>query len=223
VTPEGTLKWRRNLPFYAYTFPVLSLSPDGGYLFFEDVTLDAANGDLLTERTQDPFDRYFVGVDGEVYLGGANGLLHWRETENGLEISPEATFDARTLALGFRSLQAAGVTPEQHLWLLFNSNFEFPKLVWYGLDGSLREYVDLPYFQAWLAGIDQDTNLIVCGIQDNVGLECRSLARERRDPLWKLTLPDGAGINGAALVPGRLYLTTYDGMLLALEDGGAAR
>ena len=224
VSPEGAVKWRRNLPFYGYNFPVLSLSPDGAYLFFEDVTLDAATGALLTERTVDPFDRFFVGVDGEVYLGGANGLLQWHATEQGAEIIPKAKFDPRALALGFRSLQAAGVTPEQRVWLLFNSNYEFPKLVWYDLDGTLREYVDLAYRPAWLAAMDQDSGLVICGMLASVGLECRALARERRDALWRLTLEEGGfGVNGAALVPGRLYVTTFDGILYALGSAGAAQ
>lgn len=223
VTPEGTLKWRRNLPFYAYTFPVLALSPDGAYVFFEDVALDTATGALLTDRTVDPFDRFFVGVDGEIYLGGANALLQWRETDLGAEIAPVATFDPRLLALGFRSLQAAGVTPEQRLWLLFNSPFEFPKLVWYNLDGSLREFVDLPYRFAWLAAVDRDSNIIICGLLQGQGLECRALPREGREPLWRLTLDEGgAGVNGAALVPGRLYVTSIDGVLYALGGPEAA-
>ena len=220
VTPEGAVKWRRNLPFYAYSFPVLSLSPNGTTLFFEDVALDTATGALLTDRTVDPFDRYFVGVDGEIYLGGANALLQWQESEQGIEIAPLAAFDARLLALGFRGLQAAGVTPEQRVWMLFNSPFEFPKLVWYGLDGSLLDYVDLPYQQAWLAGLDQDSNVIACGIVPMEGLECRALLPQSREVLWKVKLPDAASVNGAALVPGRLYLTTFDGVLLALETQG---
>jgi hypothetical protein len=220
VSPEGSVRWRRGLPFYGYNFPSLSLSPDGAYLFFEDVAMDAATGALLTERTRDPFDRYFVGVDGEIYLGGPNALLQWRETDGGAEITERAKFDPRTLALGFRSLQAAGVTPEQRLWLLFNSRFEFPKLVWYDLDGTLLEYLDLPYRPAWLGAMDQDSSLIICGLIDGQGAECRALPRERRDPLWRVPLgEDGFVVNGAALVPGSLYVTTADGVLYAIRDG----
>src|SRR5204862_5195174 len=43
VNNNGTLKWRVNLPAYAYNAPLLTLSPDGAYLFFEDIALDAAN------------------------------------------------------------------------------------------------------------------------------------------------------------------------------------
>lgn len=134
--------------------------------------------------------------------------------------SPSAPPSTRTLALGFRGLQAAGVTAEQRLWLLFNSNFEFPKLVWYGLDGTLREYVDLPYFPAWLAAVDQDSNIVLCGLVDRRGAECRALARESREPLWRVPLGEGGHVvNGAALVPGWLYVTTSDGVLYALGEG----
>jgi len=225
VTPEGVLKWRRNLPFYAYQFPSLSLSPNGDYVFFEDVSLEAATGALVTDRSRDPFDRFFVGADGEVYLGGANTLLRWQETEAGIEIAPIATFESRALALGFRSLQAAGVTPERRLWLMFNSPFEFPKVVWFNLDGSLLEFADLPYRQSWLAAVDQDSSLVTCGIVELQGVECRAVAQGSRSPAWRVELEDSVGINGAALVPGRLYVTTFDGLLLALieADSSAAR
>jgi hypothetical protein len=158
-------------------------------------------------------------VDGEIYLGGANALLQWQETERGAEITQRAKFDPRVLALGFRGLQAAGVTPEQRLWLLFNSNFEFPKLVWYDLDGALREHVDLPYSPAWLAAVDQDSNIVICGLLQGEGAECRALARESREPLWRLPLgEDGFIVNGAALVPGRLYVTSLEGVLYAIGE-----
>ena len=106
--------------------------------------------------------------------------------------------------------------------MFFNSDFEFPRLVWYGLDGVLGEYVDLPYSPAWFAAIDQDSNIVACGLIRGEGAECRALARESRQTLWQLPLgEDGFVVNGAALVPGRLYVTTIDGVLYALGDGAA--
>ena len=66
--------------------------------------------------------------------------------------------------------------------------------------------------------MDQDSTMVICGLVEGQGAECRALARERREPLWRLPLgQDDFVVNGAALVPGRLYVTTADGVLYAIE------
>jgi outer membrane protein assembly factor BamB len=221
VTGEGRVKWRVNLPFYSYNFPLLSLSPDGQYVFFEDVAFDASDGAVLTKRTLDPFDRFFVGVDAKVYLGGASALLEWRTTERGAEIVPRAQFDARALALGFRALQVAGISPDQQVWMLFNSPFEHAKLVWFDMSGNLRQAVDTPFSFGWLVSTDGDSNFYLCGLVDQEGFQCRGMAPGATAPLWKLPLPAVQGaIDGGALVPGRLYVTTTGGDLYAIDYDG---
>jgi peptide/nickel transport system permease protein len=224
VHNNGTLKWRVNLPSYAYNSPGLTLSPDGAYVFFEDVAVDTADGAQLTKRTIDPFDRFFVGSNGTVYLGGPNAVLEFRTTEAGAAITPLATFDARSLALGFRALEAAGVTADGKLWLLFNSQFENAKIVWFDLAGQVLGIVDTPYAFGHAAGIDSNSVFYLCGYVELQGPECRAVSSQGGSARWQLhpAKPHGF-INGSALVGGRLYLTTTGGDLFVFADLEAAQ
>lgn len=227
VTVDGMLKWKVNLPFYGYVAPLLTVSPSDEYLFFEDVAMSTKDGELLTERTLDPLDKYFVGLDGKVYLAGPGLLLEWRTTDQGIEIAQRAKWDMRSLSLGFRALRAAGITPQQRLWVLFASDFEFAKMIWLDLAGEVRGVVEYPYRPSWIAALDGDSTIYMCGnvttsefgSAPGSALECRATPAEEREPLWKLTLEQGAIVNGGALTPGRLYVTTVDGILYAIESG----
>ncbi len=219
VNNNGTPAWRVNLPTYAYTSPGLTLSPDGAFMFFEDVAFDTADGAQLTQRTIDPFDRFVVGSNGLMYLVGPNGVLEFRSTETGAAITPRASFDARSLALGFRTMSAAGVTADEKVWLFFSSQFENAKIVWFDLAGQLLGVNDTPYTAGYAAAIGSSAVFYVCGVVKRADSECRAVTSEGGSPRWQLspTQPRGV-INGSALVGGRLYLTTTGGELYVFAD-----
>ncbi|MEP7356387.1 MAG: hypothetical protein ABI847_04055, partial [Anaerolineales bacterium] len=223
VNNNGTLKWRVNLPTYAYNSPNLILSPDGAYVFFEDVAIDTTNGSELTKRSADPFDRFVVGSNGEIYLAGPNGILEFRATQAGAAITPVATFDAQSLALGFRTMVAAGVTADGKVWLLFNSQFEDAKVVWFDLAGQSLGVDNTPYGGGFPAALDSNGVFYLCGFVELQGPECRAVTAQGGNPRWALhpAKPNGL-INGAALVGGRLYLTTFGGDLYVFADLEAA-
>ena len=116
------------------------------------------------------------------------------------------------------------MTPDGHLWLLFNSQFEDAKLVWFDLAGNLLEVDDTPYAEGWPAALDSKSIFYLCGYLELGGPECRALTAQSASPRWQLKLPKANGIvNGSALVAGRLYLTTTGGHLFVMKDLAATQ
>jgi outer membrane protein assembly factor BamB len=60
----------------------------------------------------------------------------------------------------------------------------------------------------------------MCGLLTTEGQssECRANRPGNGAPVWKLELNDEAIPMGGAIVPGRIYVTTLDGNLYAIED-----
>lgn len=232
VTLDGDLRWKVPLPTYSYAQPLPRLSADGQYLLFEDMVVDPADGATLFAETKEPLDKYFAGTDGGIYLRKQASLLAWRPTEGGAEVTEHAEWDVRGLALGFRFPNEAGGTPDGRMWVLYASDFEFAKVLWVDADGTARVPVDFPYRPSRMIAVDQDATTYLCRqvssptqspFARTQGLECRAHRPDPGEPLWTVALEQGGLPNGGALVPGRLYVTTRNGLLYAIGDGQPAR
>jgi outer membrane protein assembly factor BamB len=227
VSLDGEVKWKKPLPTYSYTSPIPRLSARGEYVFFEDTAVSAQTGGLVFEETKEPLDKYIVGTNGTTFLRQQTALSKVKETEQGEEISQFSKWDPRALGLGFRFPRDAGVTPDGRIWVLYASDFEFAKLVWLGQNGELLAPIDYPYRPSRLIGLDQNATAYVCGMRfesqsggrRSAGAQCQAHRPGAGEPVWELNLEQGSPPNGGAIVPGRLYVTTTNGMLYAIGGG----
>jgi peptide/nickel transport system permease protein len=220
LEPDGTVRWEQTLPTFSYASPLPRLSGDGRLLFFEDVVVDAAMGEVLYAETPEPLDKFVVGVDGRMYRRQQSMLLEFIPADGQAQLVERARWDGRSLGLGFRFPLDAGVTPSGRTWLYFESEFEFPKLAWLDPAGQPLAPLDYPYTGLTrLVGIDVNDVAYVCGllIQDAPAAECRANRPGESAPTWKVALPDGTTPVGGALGPGRLYVTLDEGLLYVLE------
>jgi len=217
------------------------LDASGEYLFFEDVILDAHTGATLFGRSDQPISKYVVGVNGNIYLRTQTALLEWKPNDEGATLSEFAKWDLRSLGLGFRFPNDAGVLPDGRAWVYYASGFEFVKLVWLDANQQALSPTDYPYRSpARLLGIDGNATTYLCGVAENetVGhtvLECRANVPGSSAPAWKVTLDSGRAVAlvntapvgatlprgrpypvGGAIVPGYVYVATGDGYLYAL-------
>jgi hypothetical protein len=229
VGSSGEVKWQAGLPTYSYVSPQPHLSADEQLLLFEDMLLDPATGATLAEQTDLILDRYLVGADGNLYLGGQEtvDLVQW---EGGRpEIVPQARLELLALNLGFRIPSVIGVTPGGRVWVYYGSEFEYFKLLWADRQGSILDVVDYPWpgTGSTLVGVAQDGTAYACGgsrrgsIAAGITLECAAYNVDRPSATWELALERGGRPLGGAIAPGRIYVTTDGGFLLAIGEGGA--
>ncbi len=221
VNSAGEQVWRELLPTFSYAIPIARLSNDEKYLFFEDTVLDRTTGDLLQEGTFEASDRYEVSVkDGQTYLTYQGGMRELVSQEDKFDFIDRIKVDLRGFGLVTRLLQNAGVTGSGRYWMYYASGFEYGRLIWMDAQGVPENPIDYPYIgESLLVGIDQDDTLYMCGIAtDRQSVECRANRPGTGAPLWKLEINDAGYPIGGAIVPGRIYVTTLDGNLYAIED-----
>ena len=216
------------MPTYSYTYAHPRQSMDGTLVYFEDVTLDVATGEIVAEATTESADRYVIGVNGRTYLHRQAGMAEVGPDGSAVELgSPEGDaaltvrLDLRTLNLGGRAPANAGVLGNGGTWFLYASPFEFDKIVWMAPNATVAQATDYPYRHGWLAGIDAEAHVYQCGLVqgEGGGLECRANRLGSSQALWQMQFEEQAPAVGAALVNGRLYVAALGGQLYALEDG----
>jgi peptide/nickel transport system permease protein len=224
VRPTGDLVWRVSLPTYSYINPQPALSPDGKYVFFEDIAVDAASGKLAVEASDAILDRYLVGADGKLYLAGQDNFAVAAITGDQVQIQPQGLIDLLNLSLGQRIPKAAGVAPSGRFWVFYQSPFDYAKLLWTEADGSTLNVVDYPWAGGTgdLVALSRNGTAYACGSngRSEVGgvLECSSYLVDRPSDTWKLEIEPGGALVGGALVDGRLYILSRNA-LYAIEDG----
>ncbi|HSN77004.1 MAG TPA: PQQ-binding-like beta-propeller repeat protein [Anaerolineae bacterium] len=224
VRPNGELVWRVGLPTYSYVSPQPLLSPDGRYVFFEDIVLDAATGRTLIEASDAILDRYLVGADGRLYLAGQDNFAAAIIDGEEVQLQPQGQIDLLNLALGQRVPSAAGVAPSGRYWVFYGSPFDFAKLLWTEADGSTLNVVDYPWSGGTgrLVGLGEDGTVYACGSngrsQRGGILECSGYLVDRPSATWTLEIEPGGAPEGGALVDGRLYVVSGS-TLYAIDDG----
>lgn len=238
VGAAGETLWLADIPKYSYLSARLRLSSDERYIFFEDLIVDSRDGQVLTAETLDPLDRFIVGTNGLSYLVSQNQILELDPDELGGGMRVYAVWDAASQGLGTRLPEDSGLIPDGRVWVMYASSFEFAKLIWVNQEGEIISTVAYSWRgdASKLIGMDQLGTAYVCGVgnarnEQGKVMECRATPAGRSDMLWEIALGKGDyprwtdhGLyqhlipSGGALAPGRLYLTTYSGLLLALGD-----
>jgi hypothetical protein len=75
-----------------------------------------------------------------------------------------------------------------------------------------------------MVGVDGKQTYYICGVEARPGhgeeSKCLAYPQGSTEPLWEYPLEEAEDdVIGAALVEGRLYVTTGDGLLFAIGDG----
>jgi ABC-type dipeptide/oligopeptide/nickel transport system permease subunit/outer membrane protein assembly factor BamB len=219
VSSQGQVIWKKNLPTFSYTTPVLRISLDGEMLFFEDTVQNTNTGDPFIEKTYDPQDRYIVGADGKNYVATPTTVYEFILKGKVGELRQVAKWDPRVLNVEFRILNTAGVTPSGDIWLDFGSYFEFSRVLWINSNGQVSNVIDYPFSgDPILIALDKNNVIYMCGTTSENHAECRATRAETGIVAWKIIFDKGTDPLGGALVPGRIYVTTANGYLYALEE-----
>src|SRR5690606_1473943 len=113
----------------------------------------------------------------------------------------------------------SGISADSFMWLFYSQSFSTARIAWIDGNSRLLTNIEAVLRDTRLVGIDPAGNAYLCG---RVGkARCLQFDRSAGTVGWDATLPVGLGVAGGALAPGRLYVSTADGFLVALGDAGA--
>jgi hypothetical protein len=92
-------------------------------------------------------------------------------------------------------------------------------LVWIDTrDGRLLATIRYPHQPSRLIAVGPAGEAYVCGM-GQAGTTCLAYQPDSKTTVWHATLGPYGSVAGGALVPGRLYVTTERGVLLAIGKG----
>lgn len=223
ANPDGVHRWTSHrLPGSGEATP--HLNPDGQVLFVQDAVLDVETGRLLDYNTVVRAGQaginasYMVGGDGLNYLREGHDILRWESTPDGLQVVGKAswTYQTSTVYQPFDS----GVSSAGTGVLIYGSMYDDLRVVQLSMDSRLLTNLHWPLKSPRLAATDAADRAYVCGTANAGGVECLAVKPGDNDePDWHIRLDmGGETIGGAALVQGRLYVTTQEGWLYAIGE-----
>jgi ABC-type dipeptide/oligopeptide/nickel transport system permease subunit/outer membrane protein assembly factor BamB len=203
------------------------ISPQGTFAFLQDGAIYARSGgkvdisgltDTISPDKYVLSPKFFVGADEHTYLALGHGAYQWHSTEEGLVSDGYTERNISTnVAGGYLVPNDIGLMPSGLMWLFYSN--EYINTVLYGIDFATD--AELPSYKQRIYGTklfatDPKAVAYLCG--NNYGTpQCFAVKFGNSSPEWTMDL-DGVGTLGGALAPGRLYVTTNDGLLFALGD-----
>lgn len=215
VAADGTPRWHTATPYGYHETPPL-LSADGRWLIREDLVVDAQSGTVIEWPTLEGIDALTTGADGQQYLLSGDVIMRWNYTDDDVEITQSAMWDSQVFT--FFEPHFFGAHTDNTLWLLYTSNNNNTQ-VWLHPDGKLINMARAPISQrSTLVGLDAQLTAYVCGNSQRGNLICAALGKSSPDPLWELDTETELRPQAGAVVPGRIYLTTKEGVLYAIGD-----
>jgi peptide/nickel transport system permease protein len=236
VLPNGQLLWSVK-PGTHGADAGLRLTADAKQILVKNTVVNSMDGSVvdLTLPTADSrvyADKavLFVGADGKTYLLAGHIVMQWKQTSQGFTLIQSANWNYQASGINqFSSLPVdSGVDPRGNIWLYYSNVYGGTYIYWLGPTGNIIGNFYEPFsHDTHLVGIDGADTAYVCGVgQDptfnTVGGLCQANSPNSLTPLWTYSLPEGSYvITGAALAPGRLYLLSAEGNLIALGDASA--
>ncbi len=183
----------------------------------------AATGVALTSGVPIGVDEYAIGADGYLYVriqhtAGSMALTQWRfQGEGKAEMVQEISWpDARRFVSPPRQI---GAMPNGVIWLAYYfDSIEDAKIGWTNAAGARIGVATFAHQPSRPIAVDQAGTLYTCGTPRTGGAECLAFPTGATAPRWQVALPGGTAVQGGALVPGTLYVTTREGTLYALRD-----
>lgn len=135
-------------------------------------------------------------------------------TETGVEVKPGRTWPYN----GYVAVTPVeqGVTPNGLAWMFYTGDFSDTRLVWLEDEGKLVGNTRIAERQSRLIGIDKDLTAFICSNNYGAFSRCEALAINDDKPAWELDIGENIQVVGGALVPGRFYITTNMGELIAV-------
>jgi hypothetical protein len=126
------------------------------------------------------------------------------------------TYQTSTIYQPFDS----GVSPLGTGVLIYGSQFDVLRVVQLASGGRLITNLHWDQNRPRLVATDLADRAYVCGSTNQGRAECIAvLPGENEEPGWRVVFDEGAfTFAGAALVPGRLYVSTEEGWLYAVGD-----
>jgi hypothetical protein len=223
VSPDGIPLWLGIL-FDGYGEEPPVISAGGGYIFLANGAGSAKSGAPLNlgyltgDEIKLTTPAFFIGADGDTYIRTGNGVMRWVATVEGVKTDPPIAWN-NAGGIPMPPINQ-GTTPEELVWLLYSGDFSETRLVWLDKSSRLVSNTNLRDFQSELIAIDENSIAYVCSNNLTVGVNCKAMQIGIEDPVWELDLGDNLQVMGGALVPGRMYITTNAGALIAVGKSG---
>lgn len=221
VNPDGSERWL-SAPVEGLWEEPPRLSPTYDLIFLGLGALSTQDGstvDLQLPITQEMIftgPRLAVGADGRHYLMAGNTALEWELVQDKAQVNRSITWDVGGLNIFVPS--DSGISADSFMWLFYGQSFSTARIAWIDGNSRLLTNIEAALRDTRLVGIDPAGNAYLCG---RVGkARCLQFDRSAGTVGWDATLPVGLGVAGGALAPGRLYVSTADGFLVALGDAG---
>jgi ABC-type dipeptide/oligopeptide/nickel transport system permease subunit/outer membrane protein assembly factor BamB len=219
VTAVGEPLWREVL----LRGPVARaphLDPTGTWLFLDNHAVHAETG-APADAIAQGVDQYAMGADGVLYTRvnyfGSHLLSRWQITEAGTSLLQEIQWADRGDFIS--PARDIGATPQGLIWMAFYfDRHEDAKFAWTNPGGASLGRINLPHRPTYPIAVDGENVLYTCGVNPGSGPECLALRPGNDQQLWQLPLPEGSMVNGGAVTPGWLYVTTSEGVLYAIGD-----
>jgi outer membrane protein assembly factor BamB len=229
ISPEGVLTWRKTAADVFVDLPP-TLSADGSLVYLKDVVLDAATGQIqeiqILPEAQILFTEpvFFTGVDGRDYYRNGHAVMHWQRNESGIQVDPALTWEAASFVL-FNPLYQ-GVLPNKLTWLYYTSEYSDGRMVWLDEQSRLVGNFEFPITNSRIMAMGEKGEAYLCAPTGS-RIQCVMAVPGVDKPVWDVFIDDGSRPIGGALVPGTLYVSSFDalsaeGVLYALSENTGA-
>ena len=226
VAADGAARWTVSMGDQGAGLTPPQVS--GDRIFMGAGVVDAATGALLDWLPAHQVDQYLVGPEGESFYRQDN-LIHPID-RSGEEVAfgPAIEWDFEGLTTG--RPQIAGAVGPDRFWLFYSSfsrsrGFgEDTRVVWLDGSGEVLSQAHYGTRNSAPVGVDVEHTLFSCGnLEQGYGpMDCQAFPFGEEEPLWTLMI-DGFELAGAALAPGRLYVSSTDGFLHASAERAPRR
>jgi hypothetical protein len=224
LTAAGELRWHALMP---ETLQLLApkLSSDGETVFWGGFALRDADGEPIprAEREAAP-TQYVVGANGHIYV--QHDVQLWEMVPDdaaGLPVGEPTPGAARVFDWRDHTWQGAdaGVTASGHPWLLARPPVGGRGLgfFWGMHTGEVSSKLSIPLANSInVVGVDRENIAYICMDIYSSHSTCVAFGPDSDRALWRVEFRGTQALAGAALAPGRLFVATWDGRLMALGD-----
>jgi uncharacterized repeat protein (TIGR01451 family) len=187
-------------------------------LFYADDAFRVEDGSLLELESPVNAEQFVAGKDGRLYLRDQHTVMQWELDGTRVKILESAQWDYTKFVGRGWVPDEAGVTEKGVIWTSYEDG---NRVALMDGTGQLLGTVD-----SGLAGgdvvalLEPDLTLYVCGMEhfrtSRPYPYCRAFEPRTEEAIWEVELDVGQEVKGGVLVPGRLYVTTDQGLLYSI-------
>ena len=224
LTPQGTVRWQAPITETMRVLPS-KLSVDGQTVFWGELAFREVDGQPASWKDQEAaLTQFVVGADGNQYVQYDVRLA--ATASMGSEDLPEIEWPAGVgWVFDWREHtwqgSDAGVSASGLPWLLARPSIGGRGLgfYWGTHAGELSSKLNIPQANSiQVIGVDRENVAYICMGFYAAAPSCVAFGPDSDRALWRANFPGNHTLAGAALAPGRLFVATWDGQLIALGD-----